>query len=462
MQKYLLVFLVLASMQGFAQTRVGIGTNAPLAPLHIITSEWVKTQYQSTDATASGYIGIDNVGNFSLTTNAVWNGTQWQYPQSGSSMIFSMNRTSQQFEFRVRPEGGSLITPMVIGANGRVGIGTTSPQQMLSVQGGMNIDQGNTGNGTAPILRLGSNSGEGIGSKRNAGSGQFGLDFFTNGQLRIRIFNNGRVGIGDIEPIAQLAIANDLVVNQNETITGMSLMFGQFSGVGMGSRKTGGVNPNGLDFYTNNQIAMAISPGGNMYLGFPGTTDKLNIAGNATANRIAGTDIFVDRNNTNTGAWGSNDPAIRFGTNSGEGIASKRTAGDRQYALDFFTGNQRRMSILNNGTVEVLGSLTVQNGKGIIRSADAQQRKKVVGTVTISGQFLSRQTRTFAVTFPESFSSPPDVWIGNMVSGVGGWAEVLLTITDITNTGCTVWAHNLLPFTLGPNFTMKVIAIGPQ
>jgi hypothetical protein len=462
MKTVVILFPAFVSLHGFSQTKVGIGTSSPEAPLHIVSPDWVKTRYETGDGTASAYAGIDANGSFSLTTNAVWDGSQWQYPLQGSAMIFSMNRTSQQFEFRVRPNGGNQITPMVIGANGRVGIGTTTPQQMLSVQGSLNVDQGNTGNGTAPSLRLGSNSGEGIGSKRNAGSGQFGLDFFTNNQLRMRIFNNGSIAVGDIEPLAQLSVANDLVLNQNETITGMSLQFGFFSGVGIGSRKTGGANPNGMDFYTNNQIAMSISNGGNMYLGFPGTTDKLNIAGNATANRISGTDLFVDRNNVNTGTWGNNDPAIRFGTNSGEGISSKRTPGDRQYALDFFTGNQRRMSILNNGTVQVLGNLTVQNGKGIIRSADAVQRKKVVGTVTISGQFLSRQTRTFSVTFPETFSAPPDVWIGNMVSGVGGWAEILLTITDITNTGCTVWAHNLFAFTLGPNYTMKVIAIGPQ
>ncbi|MCU0388266.1 MAG: hypothetical protein MUE71_06625 [Chitinophagaceae bacterium] len=462
MNRGVFFLLAMVSWHGYSQTKVGIGTNAPMAPLHIISPDWVKTLYQTSDGTASGYVGLDGAGTFSLTTNAVWDGSQWQYPQPGTALIFSMNRASQQFEFRVRPNGGNQITPMVIGANGRVGIGTTTPQQMLSVQGGMNVDQGNTGNGTVPSLRLGSNSGEGIGSKRNSGSGQFGLDFFTNNQLRMRIFNNGRIAVGDVEPLAQLSLANDLVVNQNETITGMSLQFGQFSGVGIGSRKTGGSNPNGLDFYTNNQIAMSISNGGNMYLGFPGTTDKLNIAGNATANRISGTDLFVDRNNVNTGTWGNNDPAIRFGTNSGEGISSKRTAGDRQYALDFFTNGQRRMSVLNNGNVEVVGNLTVQNGKGIIRSADAQQRKKVVGTVTISGQFISGETRTFSVTFPEPFSSPPDAWIGNMVTGVGGWAEVLLTITDITNTGCTVWAHNLRFFTVSPNFTMKVIAIGPQ
>ncbi len=44
---------------------------------------------------------------------------------------------------------------------------------------------------------------------------------------------------------------------------------------------------------------------------------------------------------------------LRFGPASGEGVASKRTAGGNQYGLDFYTGYNDAMSIANNGFVGI-------------------------------------------------------------------------------------------------------------
>ena len=46
--------------------------------------------------------------------------------------------------------------------------------------------------------------------------------------------------------------------------------------------------------------------------------------------------------------------ALSFGlSNTGEGIASKRTAGGNQYGIDFYTMTTNRMSIANNGNVGI-------------------------------------------------------------------------------------------------------------
>jgi hypothetical protein len=104
--------------------------------------------------------------------------------------------------------GGSIILiPGLAGtggditaAAGGVGIGTISPQKILSVQGGMNIDQGETNNGLFGInpggLSFGSNSGAGIASAQAMGSlNQDGLDFYTNGTKRITISSTGSVAV---------------------------------------------------------------------------------------------------------------------------------------------------------------------------------------------------------------------------------------------------------------------------
>jgi hypothetical protein len=90
-------------------------------------------------------------------------------------------------------------------AGGNVGIGTPLPQQNLSVNGSLNIDQGNGNAGVIdPGLTFGSTSGEGIASKRSGGGNQYGLDFYTDFALRMSITNGGRVGIGTSAPDTQV------------------------------------------------------------------------------------------------------------------------------------------------------------------------------------------------------------------------------------------------------------------
>jgi len=92
----------------------------------------------------------------------------------------------------------------LIRASGGVGLGTASPQQSLSVQGGLNIDQSNSNSGfinnntNAAIgygITFGSGSGEGIASKRTSGGNQYGLDFYTGFSERLSISQGGNVAI---------------------------------------------------------------------------------------------------------------------------------------------------------------------------------------------------------------------------------------------------------------------------
>src|SRR5207245_377138 len=65
-----------------------------------------------------------------------------------------------------------------------------------------------------------------------------------------------------------------------------------------------------------------------------------------------------DAAGTSNGGITGGDHALYF-SGSGTGITSKQTAGGNQYGLDFYTGFSSRMSIANNGDVDIAGNLHV-------------------------------------------------------------------------------------------------------
>jgi hypothetical protein len=84
-----------------------------------------------------------------------------------------------------------------------VGIGTTVPQKLLSVNGSILIDQENMNAGLldSAALRFGTVANVGISSNQSgAGININGLDIWTNNFKRITITSNGRVGINNTAP----------------------------------------------------------------------------------------------------------------------------------------------------------------------------------------------------------------------------------------------------------------------
>lgn len=82
---------------------------------------------------------------------------------------------------------------------------------------GLTVDNNNANTGSITGgLVLGASSGEGIGSKRSPGDGQYGIDFYTSFINRMIIDNNGNVGIGTTNPTdARLDLEGSLRLNDN-------------------------------------------------------------------------------------------------------------------------------------------------------------------------------------------------------------------------------------------------------
>jgi len=128
----------------------------------------------------------------------------------------------------------------------------------------------------------------------------------------------------------------------------------------------------------------------------------------------------------------------------------------------FRSGN---VGIGNNAPTERLvvnGNILVQNDKGLIRSNDGTQQKKVTKDVLVNVTLAAGATTSINFSFPESFSTIPDTYIGHVVSGAGGWAEVVMTVALISTTGGVLYIYNPRSSSASPNFTIRIIAIGAQ
>jgi hypothetical protein len=93
-------------------------------------------------------------------------------------------------------------------SGGNVGVGTPVPQQNLSINSGLNIDQAEGNSGALnPGLTFGSLSGAGIASNRKAGANPKGLDFYTNSALQMSLTTTGKLGIGTSNPDSQIHLS---------------------------------------------------------------------------------------------------------------------------------------------------------------------------------------------------------------------------------------------------------------
>ncbi|MFH2019602.1 MAG: site-specific integrase, partial [bacterium] len=211
-----------------ASNNVGIGTTAPFGKTHIYSGA-----SGATSANGSGdELVLENSGNAGLTIltpsssyGAIMFGDeslvaagQIRYDHSNNSFQFLTTAGSEK---------------MRIDTNGNVGIGTTSPDTLLNLEGtnvGASLDMlllGNTGgtNGSSARLYLSGNGTvgratyiEGINIEASAGN-EHALAFGTSASgasptERMRIDNAGNVGIGTTDPTTALYVSGDITGNK--------------------------------------------------------------------------------------------------------------------------------------------------------------------------------------------------------------------------------------------------------
>jgi hypothetical protein len=238
--------------------------------------------------------------------------------------------------------GKPAASDLFIQKGGNIGVGTSSPTQNLSLNGGLNIDQGKQNNGTnlSPGLSFGTAAREGIASNQTGGGpNAAGLDLYAAGSARLSVFTDGKVAIGTPSPTHQLEVVdarNTGLRVQTNTAGGTVASFGGF---GEFQIDAPGVVGGRLVVKENGSVGIGTT-----------TTPQQNLSVNAGLN--------IDQANQNPGLVVA--PGLTFGSGSGEGIASTRKfGGTNLYGLDFYTDFLPRLSISNNGSITTAGQLTV-------------------------------------------------------------------------------------------------------
>jgi hypothetical protein len=129
----------------------GIGSSAPESRLHLRANAWTKVTLEQDESLFKGYLGSDNqAAVFSYNT---YFQSGWRNDSDDAAFAFLMHRVNQRFEFRVRPQGGTLTTAMVLNVSGDMGIGTTSPTERIDINGNARIRSIASGAYAGPVNR---------------------------------------------------------------------------------------------------------------------------------------------------------------------------------------------------------------------------------------------------------------------------------------------------------------------
>ena len=249
--------------------------------------------------------------------------------------------------------------------------------------------------------------------------------------------------------------------NKNTGNLANALLFGGYntSGEGISSQRLpGGTtnNVNGLDFYTNAIQRMSITNGGNLGINTNAPIEKLSVLSGDNTNT---TNISAYYSNNLTQGIGIGYDQIRKVGSDANGNLTINAKGNGNLILQ----NTATGFVSVGSQMQVATNLTVQSGKGIIRNTDGTQSKKLSSAVLVNLPSLGPlSTQTVSVTWPEAFSLTPEAYVGNVISGAGGWGEVIMSLASVTTTGATLFVSNPRTTAQAPNFTVKIIAIGAQ
>jgi hypothetical protein len=273
---------------------------------------------------------------------------------------------------------------------------------------------------------------------------------------RMRVKGNGFVGIGTSNPAARLQLQQQGLYSRSEG-QGNALEIWDTTGTGDGILYMGADNTN---FYGYIQ---SVATGSFRDLLLEGRGGNVIVGKDAGSSLQVKGDAVVDYAGTNTGTVSS---GLRFGTgSSGEGIASKRSAGGNQNGLDIYTAGSSRVSISNAGQVTIPGNLVLTGFQPTVSDIAGVRQKIYSGDANLVANNDPAGydgTGVYAIN-PGIFTSKPIAWIGSFTTISGTPNKVLLS-TEVVPNGSTwnviIHINNVSGAPVSYNATWKVVIMG--
>ncbi len=316
---------------------IGIGT-APMYRLDVRSSDIYQARFSSLDGYGEGgiLIGSKAVGDPHYYGELLW---------SQATQVFNVNAESGEIRFGTSPNGAASSDRMTILQSGNVGIGTTTPDEKLSL-GLSGFSDGNIlmsafGNGIDAGASLTWDMNVGGGSSKSllakikpsafkTGIDHNTLDFYVGswnndndvGSLKMTIVDNGNVGFGTEAPSSNVEIYGDstvLKVTQNPLVAGgASIVLTAAGGASDINSATLQLHTasfwattlgDGIKFGKSDKTEIWGILGSNVGIGTIVPTTKLDIRGTGSGND--GAVITLNR----AGLWSSAYAGLRLTTN---------------------------------------------------------------------------------------------------------------------------------------------------
>ncbi len=333
--------------------RVGIGTDSPSQKLHVAGKLMLddsndgyiylgndSDQYIKGDA-GSNWMALytANSERFKISQDGAFGIGGANYGTSGQVLVSGGSGSAPAWQDNVAGESASHWVESgsnVYRSSGKVGIGTSSPSDLLTVGDGTNsvgitINKSDAGTGTLEFESAGTDK---CYVRCNASED---LIFGTGDSDRVSILSGGNVGIGTTAPSHKLEIADSgntlLNINGSGTNTYLKITDSTSSG-GNFIGATGDT----LHFWTDNSERLRIDSSGNVGISCtPSSTSTLQIQ-NANANNEI---VFSGADHTN----------ILSETTAGFDLGTNSTGGSSY--VRFLTENSERVRIDSSGNVGI-------------------------------------------------------------------------------------------------------------